>query len=263
MAGFTPILVPLEADPNKIAEIADGLLLAGGQDICPIHYGFSNTASMGVDPEKDTAERELLYAFTARNKRVFGICRGMQLIFREFMRELELASDPAIKYFDYIENIGGHTQTSSLRAQRGIPSHYVKANMGRLLSIGKDTLPERLPVNSMHHQACIFNHGQLAVDKMNLKKGEKVIRNIQEPSATLVKTSIGDLQALAWSLRSVDFPKNEKDYKEYWSIMEAFQFTTINGEKLLAVQWHPEELRTVDLFRNFFLENTKNNTAVQ
>ena len=263
MAGFTPILVPMEADPKIIAGIADGLLLAGGIDIDPIYYGYSNTASMGVDPAKDAAERALMYEFTVRNKKVFGICRGMQLIFREFLNELETVQDPSSIYFDYLENIGGHGQTSGLRAMRSIPSHYVKANMGKLMCLGENTVPERIAVNSMHHQACVFNHGMLTVDRLKLKKGEKTTRDMREPSNTLVNTTIGALQVLAWSLRNVDTPKNKDDNEAYWSIIEAFSFTTNNGSELLAVQWHPEELRSVDLLKNFFMKKKNNNVATK
>ena len=44
-AGYTPILVPMEANINDIVKISDGLLLAGGIDIDPIYYGYDNSSS--------------------------------------------------------------------------------------------------------------------------------------------------------------------------------------------------------------------------
>ena len=56
------------------------LLLPGGGDMEPWRYGRDNTASRGLEPERDTAELMLLERFTAAGKPVLGICRGIQVI---------------------------------------------------------------------------------------------------------------------------------------------------------------------------------------
>ena len=56
------------------------LLLPGGGDVEPWRYGRGNTASQGLDPERDTAELMLLERFIAAGKPVLGICRGIQII---------------------------------------------------------------------------------------------------------------------------------------------------------------------------------------
>ena len=56
------------------------LLLPGGGDVEPWRYGRDNTASRGLEPERDTAELMLLERFTAAGKPVLGICRGIQVI---------------------------------------------------------------------------------------------------------------------------------------------------------------------------------------
>ena len=61
-------------------EGCDALLLPGGGDMAPWRYGQSNTASRGLEPERDTAELMLLERFTAAGKPVLGICRGIQVI---------------------------------------------------------------------------------------------------------------------------------------------------------------------------------------
>ena len=61
-------------------EGCDALLLPGGGDMEPWRYGQSNTASRGLEPERDTAELMLLERFTAAGKPVLGICRGIQVI---------------------------------------------------------------------------------------------------------------------------------------------------------------------------------------
>ena len=57
-----------------------GLLLPGGGDVEPWRYGRGNTASRGLEPERDTAELMLLERFIAAGKPVLGICRGIQII---------------------------------------------------------------------------------------------------------------------------------------------------------------------------------------
>ena len=61
-------------------EGCDALLLPGGGDMEPWRYGQSNTASRGLEPERDTAELMLLERFTAAGTPVLGICRGIQVI---------------------------------------------------------------------------------------------------------------------------------------------------------------------------------------
>lgn len=251
-AGLTPVLVPMEADAEIIADMADGLLLAGGIDIDPMYYGYANHASHGVDPAKDDAERKLLHAFKARGKKVFGICRGMQLIFREYLHAVEGQDDGL--YFDYLENIGGHGQTGSLSVRRSIPSHYVRTDMPNLFNANIEPAIQNLPVNSMHHQACVFNHGLLHVDTYNLdQKGVKPPENFvaSEPMVT----KVGPMRVLSWSLRSVQAPKTANKYGDYWSIIEAFRIDNWDGNNnLMGVQWHPEELNTVELLANFFVD---------
>ena len=43
----------------------DALLLPGGGDLEPWRYGQENTASRGLEPERDEAELRLLQEFTA------------------------------------------------------------------------------------------------------------------------------------------------------------------------------------------------------
>jgi gamma-glutamyl-gamma-aminobutyrate hydrolase PuuD len=59
----------------------DGLILQGGADIDPRAYGETASNTIGpIDVTRDRFELDLLRAFVAADKPVFGICRGMQLI---------------------------------------------------------------------------------------------------------------------------------------------------------------------------------------
>lgn len=59
----------------------DGLILQGGADIDPRTYGETASNTVGpIDVMRDRFELDLLRAFVAAGKPVFGVCRGMQLI---------------------------------------------------------------------------------------------------------------------------------------------------------------------------------------
>jgi len=66
---------------NKIPEeIFDLYVFSGGGDISPKIYKQNNTASYGINLIRDKFELALLYQAIHHNKKIFGICRGHQLI---------------------------------------------------------------------------------------------------------------------------------------------------------------------------------------
>lgn len=58
----------------------DGLLISGGVDIAPSHYGQEDINSFYCEPERDALELKLLKEAEEKKKPVLGICRGAQLI---------------------------------------------------------------------------------------------------------------------------------------------------------------------------------------
>lgn len=63
------------------AQALDGLVLQGGNDVAPQHYGEEPLhADWHGDPVRDLYEMALIRAFVAAGKPVFGICRGLQLL---------------------------------------------------------------------------------------------------------------------------------------------------------------------------------------
>ncbi len=56
----------------------DGLMLTGGTDIDPLHYGQPNDGSHGMEPDRDELEAAAFAAASARGVPVLGICRGLQ-----------------------------------------------------------------------------------------------------------------------------------------------------------------------------------------
>lgn len=109
----------------------DALLLPGGGDLEPWRYGQENTASWGLEPERDTMELELLSLFTAMKKPVLGICRGLQTINVFFGGTL-------------LQDLPGH------HAVQGADRYHIVRSAPSPLA---DICGARCVVNSAHHQA--------------------------------------------------------------------------------------------------------------
>jgi putative glutamine amidotransferase len=81
-AGGLPVLIaPGEPHLNELLGRLDGLVLAGGGDICPTRYGgqMHPTIYM-VNPERDASELELTAALLERRMPTLAICRGLQIL---------------------------------------------------------------------------------------------------------------------------------------------------------------------------------------
>ncbi|MEE9276766.1 MAG: gamma-glutamyl-gamma-aminobutyrate hydrolase family protein [bacterium] len=58
----------------------DGVILTGGNDVCPAEYGEEEIAEGDFSPPRDRTERALLDEALRREIPVLGICRGMQFM---------------------------------------------------------------------------------------------------------------------------------------------------------------------------------------
>ena len=56
---------PVASMDLTLAAGCDGLLVPGGADVDPVHYGQENTASVGIDPDRDRDELLLIRQFLA------------------------------------------------------------------------------------------------------------------------------------------------------------------------------------------------------
>ncbi len=87
-AGGRPLLLPPADGPGGAGESAasvmaalDALVLVGGGDVDPAHYGQEpGPTTSGINPERDANELALLAAALEAGVPVLAICRGVQLL---------------------------------------------------------------------------------------------------------------------------------------------------------------------------------------
>lgn len=235
-SGFEPIMVTPTNNFLNILAICDGLLLPGGTDIDPIYYGNDNFDSNYVDPEKDAFERKLFSIFRQAKKPIMGICRGLQLMALEFLYKVHNAKHQT--FIDFFQHIPGHNQVENQGLKRNILQHYVNCHSKNLYNTEKE-YAQKMAVNSMHHQ-CL----------------------VSDLKYMLPLSNIG-FDILAWTQRGLKIKGAGTEI-----IIEAFSINNWGG-KMMAVQWHPEELLDKVLIQNFFeikhkkVKNVaKNNTQV-
>jgi putative glutamine amidotransferase len=147
-AGGCPLLVPTTDDlplVRRIYDIADGVLLAGGEDVAPELYGEELLpTSWSKDDHRDAVEYSFVQWAFQDKKPLLGICRGAQIInialggslFQDLPTQLNCNHD-------YI------VPGDSVATMR--PVHAITLLPGSLLSrlLGSS----HALVNSVHHQA--------------------------------------------------------------------------------------------------------------
>ena len=79
-AGGLAVHLPFDADPADYVGVFDGVLLPGGADVDPAHYGADPLDGHPIEPERDELELALLALAEADDLPVAGICRGLQLL---------------------------------------------------------------------------------------------------------------------------------------------------------------------------------------
>ena len=82
-AGGRPVLLPPgDADPEALLDDVEGVLLCGGGDIDPAHFGGASghDALYSTCLERDTFELALVAHCLARQTPTLAICRGLQVL---------------------------------------------------------------------------------------------------------------------------------------------------------------------------------------
>ena len=146
LAGGIPLLIPPledECDLQHLLESADGLLLPGGVDIDPIHFGEEPLDGLGrVDPHWDRLELRAARLALASELPVLGICRGAQV--------LNVAAGGSL-YQDIASQMKGQCLQHRQTAPRWYGTHSIKIEPNSVLAEILEMQTAR--VNSHHHQA--------------------------------------------------------------------------------------------------------------
>lgn len=147
-AGGLPVVLPvptIETPEDQWLELLDridGLLVAGGPDIDPVHWGEPPHRKLGaVSPERDRFELPLTRLALERDLPVLGICRGVQT--------LAVAAGGTL-YQDLESQL-----PEVLKHRQDAPywhvSHLVRAVPGSAMA--RAHASEEFMVNTFHHQA--------------------------------------------------------------------------------------------------------------
>ena len=143
-AGGQPLIIPHGDDPVGLLNLLDGLVLTGGGDLDPQHYGESAAVTL-EDPNAgaDLWELALAREAAARRLPVLGICRGMQT--------LAVASGGTM--LQDLEEHHGHPLIPKNPQALMKSRHPMElAAESRIAEVMGTTA---FPVNSIHHQAVV------------------------------------------------------------------------------------------------------------
>ena len=114
----------------------DGLLLTGGGDVEPCHYGQPVDGALTPDPDRDRTELALARAYLEAGKPILGVCRGEQLL------NVTLGGT-------LVQDLGEHLNLFHRRIDTD-KVHPIRAEENTILHILYGPL---FHVNSAHHQA--------------------------------------------------------------------------------------------------------------
>lgn len=143
-AGVRPYILPVlaPADADALLDGMHGLLLTGGEDVDPAHYGAAPHAALGdVHASRDAFELALVAAARARRLPTLAICRGIQVV--NVALGGTLVQDIPSEWPDAIEHDGAGARDDRV--------HGMQVDGASRLAVALGAA--RLTVNSFHHQS--------------------------------------------------------------------------------------------------------------
>lgn len=187
-SGGTAVLLPPD-EPETAAEVlsrVDGLVVAGGPDVDPVHYGAARDPRTGAPATvRDHWELALIAAALDAGTPLLGICRGMQA--------LNVALGGTL-----IQHIDGHVDTPGATSW-----HPVRPVPGTRYA---ELVPEEADVPTYHHQA---------VDRL----GRGLIASAYALDGTVEAIELPDRSR--WVLGVQWHPERDKDTRVMASLIEA------------------------------------------
>lgn len=164
-------------------EPIQGIVIGGGNDIEPEHYGESGDPGRVYDPERDIFEMTMIRRAMQDNIPMLGICRGAQLINVVFEGSLHLD----------IRHLRQHTPNSdSIRPVKWVELERSSRLHGHL---GKS----RLHVNSLHRQA---------IDQIG--QGLRVTGRDQDGFVQAIEGNFGFLLGVQWHPEYLPYLKSQR-----------------------------------------------------
>ena len=175
-AGAIPLVIPPNLPEESLADTLqnlDGLLLSGGPDVDPVHFGEEPLPAMGrIDPGRDRVELGLARLALETGMPILGICRGAQVL------NIAAGGDIFQDLPSQAEGILKHVQQPT---PMPYPTHGIRIEPGSLLA--SVTGRESLRVNTWHHQAVRRVAPGFAV---SATAEDGVIEAIEKPGAAFV-----------------------------------------------------------------------------
>lgn len=139
LAGGLPVELTRDADVEEMVARLDGLVMSGGADVEPHHYGHEPHELLGpVEPDRDEWEFSLYRAAREQGLPILAICRGFQLVNvahgGTLIQHVELHEGAGHPQWE----VDGRKTTHSVTC---VPSSLTSRVIGGTLE-----------VNSLHHQ---------------------------------------------------------------------------------------------------------------
>lgn len=144
-AGLIPVVVPPLAGESAARDIlsrVDGLVITGGEDVDPSHYGQPRAGECGVsNAARDATEIALIREAERTKKPLLAICRGPQIV------NVALGGTLIQDIPSEVENAFAHNSSN----ERSSRVHEVTIDPGTRIAdaVGQT----EIRVNSFHHQA--------------------------------------------------------------------------------------------------------------